>query len=106
SKLIEAPASPVVSDSDSVEPSLNSEPFSGHDTSVGSAASDPDNEPLGSLGTTGHFGGSGFSKDDPSKHGSIDAMSGTDESLPSQSEHAVSPESPLVLSPPIAPYRP
>ncbi|GKD12461.1 putative reverse transcriptase domain-containing protein [Tanacetum coccineum] len=70
-----APASPVVSDSDSVEPSLNSEPFSGHDTSVGSAASDPDNEPLGSLGTTGHFGGSEFSKDDPSKHGSIDAMS-------------------------------
>ncbi|GKA23990.1 hypothetical protein Tco_0710023 [Tanacetum coccineum] len=74
SKLIEAPASPVVSDSDSVEPSLNSEPFSGHDTSVGSAASDPDNEPLGSLGPTRPFGGLKFAKDYPiDKHGSIDA---------------------------------
>ncbi|GJT58556.1 hypothetical protein Tco_1002089 [Tanacetum coccineum] len=76
SEPMEAPASPVVSDSDSFEPSLNSESFSRSDTPVGSAASDPDDEPLGSPDTAEYFGGFEFSKDDPSEDGSIDALSG------------------------------
>nr|GEX57164.1 hypothetical protein [Tanacetum cinerariifolium]GEY54728.1 hypothetical protein [Tanacetum cinerariifolium] len=45
---MEAPASPLVFDSDSVEPSLNSDPFSKRDTPIGSVASNLDDEPLGS----------------------------------------------------------
>ncbi|GJV23725.1 hypothetical protein Tco_1376420 [Tanacetum coccineum] len=106
SEPIEAPASPMVSNSNFVEPSLNSKPFSGCDTLVGSASSDPDDEPLGSPDTTDYFGGSEFSEDDPSEDYSIDAPSGTDESLLAQAAPVIALESPPVLSPPIAPYRP
>ncbi|GJT97251.1 hypothetical protein Tco_1092769 [Tanacetum coccineum] len=58
--------SSVVSDSDSVEPSFNSEPFSDRDSPAISAASDPDDEPLGSPDTAEYFRGSEFSEDDPS----------------------------------------
>ncbi|GJV23726.1 putative reverse transcriptase domain-containing protein [Tanacetum coccineum] len=106
SEPMDAPASPVVSESDSIEPSLNSEPFSGRDTPVGSAASDPDDEPLGSPDTVDYFEGYEFSEDDPSEDSSIDAPSGTDESLTAQATPAIAPELLLVLSSPIAPYRP
>ncbi|GKE12955.1 hypothetical protein Tco_1416506 [Tanacetum coccineum] len=81
---IEAPASHVISDSDSVEPSFNSEPFLGRDTPVGSAASDPDDGPLGSPDTADYYGGSEFFEDEPSEAGSIDATFGTNESLTAQ----------------------
>ncbi|GJT89174.1 hypothetical protein Tco_1070891 [Tanacetum coccineum] len=66
---------------------------------------DPDDEPLGSLYIVDYYLGSEFLKDDPSEDGSIDASSGTDESLPAQAALAIAPESPSTLSPPIAPYR-
>ncbi|GKA93330.1 hypothetical protein Tco_0815316 [Tanacetum coccineum] len=78
----------------------------GRDTPVGSAFLDPDDEPLGSPDTTDYFGGSEFFEDDPSEDCSIDAPSGTDESLLAQAAPAIAFESPPVLSPPIAPYRP
>nr|GEZ24731.1 hypothetical protein [Tanacetum cinerariifolium] len=77
SELTEAPASHVILDSDSNDPSFNSKPFSGRDTPVGSAASDPDDRPLGSSGTADYYRGSEFFEDDPSEAGSIDATSGT-----------------------------
>nr|GFD08976.1 hypothetical protein [Tanacetum cinerariifolium] len=106
SRPLEALASPMVSDSNFVEPSVNSEPFSVRETPIGSAALNPDDEPLGSPDTTDYFGGSEFSEDDPLEHVSINALSGTDESLPTQAAHAIAPESPPILSPHIALYRP
>ncbi|GJX99734.1 hypothetical protein Tco_0356753 [Tanacetum coccineum] len=72
---MESPISPMVSDSNFAEPSLNSKPLSGRDTPVGSATSDPDDEPLGSPDTADYYGGSEFSKDDPSEDDSVDALS-------------------------------
>ncbi|GJU54036.1 hypothetical protein Tco_1227750 [Tanacetum coccineum] len=105
SEPFEAPASPVASDSESVEPYFNSEPFSGHDIPVRSAASDPNDEPLGSPDPTDYYGWSEFSKDDPSEDDYVDASSGTNESLPAHATPAISLASPPTLSPPIAPCR-
>ncbi|GKB77303.1 hypothetical protein Tco_0944198 [Tanacetum coccineum] len=102
----EAPASPVSFDSDSVEPSFNSKPFSDYASPSISATTDLDNEPLGLPDTADYYGGSEFSEDDPSEDGSIDAPFGTDESPLAQDIPAITAESPPVLSPPIAPYRP
>nr|GEU45668.1 putative reverse transcriptase domain-containing protein [Tanacetum cinerariifolium] len=106
SKPFKDPKSPVASDHDSVEPLFDLEPFVDHASRAISAATDPDDEPLGSLDTTGYYGGSEFSKDDPSEDNSVDDLSGIDESLPAQAALAVAHESSPVLSPPIAPYRP
>ncbi|GJX76795.1 hypothetical protein Tco_0323606 [Tanacetum coccineum] len=86
----EALASLVVSDSDSVEPSFNLEPFSDRV----SPATDPDDELLGLSDTADYYGGSEFSKDDPSKDGPIDASSSTNESLPAQAAPAFAPKWP------------
>ncbi|GJT39636.1 reverse transcriptase domain-containing protein [Tanacetum coccineum] len=85
SEPMEALASPVVSDSDSVEPSLKSEPFSGHDTPIGLAASDPDDEPLGSPDTADYYGGSKFFEDDPSKDNFIAAYPSSPPPSPTRS---------------------
>ncbi|GKG23579.1 hypothetical protein Tco_0391615, partial [Tanacetum coccineum] len=67
-EVIEAPASPVVSNSDTVEPSLNTEPFSGRTTPAGSEADvDPEE----------------FSEEDPSEDNVVDVASKIDE-LPAQ----------------------
>ncbi|GJU10981.1 hypothetical protein Tco_1133377 [Tanacetum coccineum] len=66
---------------------------------------DPDDEPLGSLYIADFYLGFEVLEDDPSEDVSIDASSGTDESLPAQAAPAIAPESPPTLSPPIAPYR-
>ncbi|GKA88844.1 putative reverse transcriptase domain-containing protein [Tanacetum coccineum] len=97
SEPIEAPASLMISDFDSVDPSLNSKPFLGRDTPVGSAILNPDDEPLGLPDTGDYYGGFDFSEDEPSEASSIDASSGTDESLPAQVAPAIAPESPPAL---------
>ncbi|GKB35298.1 hypothetical protein Tco_0880240 [Tanacetum coccineum] len=78
SEPFEAPASPIASDSDSIEPSFNSDPFSGRDTPVRSVALDHDDEPLGSPDTINYYGGLEYSEDDPSEDDSVDTLSGTD----------------------------
>nr|GEZ39537.1 hypothetical protein [Tanacetum cinerariifolium] len=57
SKPFEALASLVASDSDSVEPSFNSESLSDRVSPVISVASDPDDEPLGSPDTVNYYRG-------------------------------------------------
>ncbi|GJW74655.1 hypothetical protein Tco_0134025 [Tanacetum coccineum] len=99
SEPMEAPASLVISDFDSVDPSLNSKPFLGHDMSVGSGISNPDDMPLGLPDTGDYYGGSDFSEDEPSKASSIDASSGTNESLSAHAAPAIAPESPPALRP-------
>ncbi|GKB52376.1 hypothetical protein Tco_1339144 [Tanacetum coccineum] len=99
SEPFEAPASPVSFDSDSVEPSFNSKPFSDYASPSISAATDPDNEPLGSPDIADYYGGSEFSEDDPSEDGSIDASSGTDESPPAQDTPDIAIESPPMVRP-------
>ncbi|GJV49327.1 hypothetical protein Tco_1439539 [Tanacetum coccineum] len=70
---------PVASDYDSVEPSLDSDPFVDHASPAISAVSDPDDEPLGSPNTADYYRGSEFSEDDPSEDVSTDAALDTDE---------------------------
>ncbi|GKE35586.1 hypothetical protein Tco_1454908 [Tanacetum coccineum] len=79
SEPFEDPESPVASDYDSVEPLFDSEPFVDYASPAISAASDPDDELLGSPDTADYYGGSESYKDDPSKVGSTDAASDTDE---------------------------
>ncbi|GJZ31320.1 hypothetical protein Tco_0576367 [Tanacetum coccineum] len=73
SEPFEDPASPVASDFNSVVPSFNFDLLSDRVSPTVSAASD--DEPLGSPDTTDYYGGSEFSKDDPSEDGSIGASS-------------------------------
>ncbi|GKE06060.1 hypothetical protein Tco_1398078 [Tanacetum coccineum] len=105
SEHFEDPTSPVVSDSDSFVASLNSEPFEDCVSQAVFAASNPDDEPLGSSDTSDYYEGSKFSKEDPSRDDSIDAFVGTDESLPAQAVPISAPQSPSTLSAPIAHYR-
>ncbi|GJS40945.1 putative reverse transcriptase domain-containing protein [Tanacetum coccineum] len=79
SEPFKEPESPVTSDHDSIEPSFDSEPFIDHASLAISAASNPNDEPLGSPDTAGYYGGSEFSEDNPSEDGYTDAASNTDE---------------------------
>nr|GEU40542.1 hypothetical protein [Tanacetum cinerariifolium] len=79
SEPFEDPESQVSSDHDSFEPSFDSKPFVDLASPAIFAASNLDDEPLGSSDTAEYYEGSEFFKDDPSEDGSTNAASDTDE---------------------------
>ncbi|GKB49344.1 hypothetical protein Tco_0900097 [Tanacetum coccineum] len=90
----EDPISPVASDSDSVEPSYNSKLFSDRVSPAVFAASNPDDEPLGSPDNADYYGGYEFYEDDPSEDDPINALSGIDESSSAQAALVIALEDP------------
>ncbi|GJW16312.1 hypothetical protein Tco_0020445 [Tanacetum coccineum] len=105
SEPFEDPVLPVASDSDPVELSYNSKPFSDRVSPAVFAASNLDDELLGSFDNADYYGGYEFYEDDPSEDDPIDASSGIDESSPARAAPIIALESPPALSPLIAPYR-
>nr|GEU51617.1 retrotransposon protein, putative, Ty3-gypsy subclass [Tanacetum cinerariifolium] len=79
----------VASDHDSFKPSFDSKPFVDLASPAIYAASNLDDEPLGSSDTAEYYEGSEFFKDDPSEDGSTNAASDTDEPHIPNDPHAI-----------------